>query len=501
MHRPRVEVTARVDMPVLRGDDVTVALAMALHMIGDEGRYLRPLVSGEAPTRAKIILDINDDKGGGWARHVVQLSRRRATVSKLNDMQTPIPEYLADLLDDVRDQDGGDVASYIPELAAADPSRLAIAFCTTSGHVYSAGDADVEFTIQSISKPFVYALAVQELGADAVAEVVGMEPSGEAFNELSLDDNDKRPVNPMINAGAIAVNQLINGEDSTVEERVEKIRVLFSRLAGRELTMDSSLCSSELEGADRNLSIAHMLRSYDIIHDDAHDAVTSYTGQCAILVTVRDLAIMAATLANGGTQPITGEHILDPKTCRLTLAVMSSAGMYDGAGRWMANVGIPAKSGVAGGLIGNLPGQLGIATLSPRLDAQGNSHRGVKIFERLSEDMGMHLMASDYYSAPGIRSITRDGDHTIVRLQGTINFSAAESILHDLTSQTLGGSEMVLDISRVTSFNLVGRRMVKEGLRRFREQGFDVAVYDPEGVLTDLEFSDGTTADTVGALV
>ncbi len=413
-------------------------------------------------------------------------------------MKMPIPDYLQEILDHVRDEDGGEVADYIPELAEADPDRLAIALCTASGHVYEAGpDADVEYTIQSISKPFVFALALQELGPEAVLDVVGLEPSGEAFNELSLDDNDKRPVNPMINAGAIAVNQLINGEDSSVEDRVEKIRDLFSRLAGRELYIDAELSASELEGADRNLSIAHMLRSYDIIKDDAHDAVLSYTHQCSTLVTTRDLSVMSATLANGGTQPVTGERILSAEACRLTLAVMSSAGMYDGAGRWMAGVGIPAKSGVAGGLIGTLPGQLGIATFSPRLDTQGNSVRGVKIFEYLSRDMGLHLMSSDQHSVPGVRSITRDGDQTIIRLQGTINFTAAENILHQLTTHNLGGEELVLDVSRVTSFNRMGRRMVKEGLRRLREGGFECAIYDPEGVVTDLEFSDGTTADTV----
>ncbi len=416
-------------------------------------------------------------------------------------MKMPIPDYLTEILDHVRDEDGGEVADYIPELAEADPERLALALCTTSGNVYSAGEhADVEFTIQSISKPFVYALALQELGTDAVTEVVGLEPSGEAFNELSLDDNDNRPVNPMINAGAIAVNQLINGVDSSVEDRVEKIRDLFSRLAGRDLGIDTDLATSELATADRNLSIAHMLRNYDIIRDGAHDAVRSYTLQCAILVTTRDLAVMSATLATGGIQPVTGEKILSPETCRLTLAMMSSAGMYDGAGRWMAGVGIPAKSGVSGGLIGTLPGQLGIASFSPRLDAQGNSLRGVQIFERLSQDMGLHLMAADQQSVPGVRSITRDSDDTVVRLQGTVNFTAAENILHELNSHTLGGSRLVLDVSRVTSFNRMGRRMIKEGLRRLREDGFQCSIYDPDGVVTNLEFSDGTFVDTVDVL-
>ena len=414
-------------------------------------------------------------------------------------MKTPIPDYLAEILDHVRDEDDGKVADYIPELADADPDRLAVALCTTSGHVYAAGEhADEEYTIQSISKPFVFALALQELGPEAVMEVVGLEPSGEAFNELSLDDNDNRPVNPMINAGAIAVNQLINGEDSSVEDRVEKIRDLFSRLAGRELRIDAELAASELAGADRNLSIAHMLRSYGIIRDEAHDAVLSYTHQCSVLVTTRDLAVMSATLATGGIQPVTGERILSPEACRLTLAVMSSAGMYDGAGRWMAGVGIPAKSGVAGGLIGTLPGQLGIATFSPRLDEQGNSVRGVRIFERLSGDMGLHLMSADREAVPGVRSITRDGEDTIIRLQGAVNFTAAENILHEMKAHSFGGTRLVLDVSRVTSFNRMGRRMVKEGLRRLREEGFECVIFDPEGVVTDLHFSDGTLVETIG---
>lgn len=416
-------------------------------------------------------------------------------------MRPPINDYLADILARVHDEDEGELADYIPELRDATPDRLAVALCTATGHVYSAGEDDeVEFTIQSVSKPFVYAFALEELGAEALAQVVGMEPSGEAFNELSLDRNDMRPVNPMINAGAIAVNQLINGEDSSVRDRVEKIRDLFSRLAGRELTIDEKLCASEMSGADRNLSIAHMLRNYGIIRDEAHDAVLSYTMQCSILVTVRDLAVMSATLANGGVQPVTGERLLSSAVCRTTLAVMSSAGMYDGAGRWMASVGIPAKSGVSGCLIGTLPGQMGIASFSPRLDPQGNSSRGVKIFELLSKDMGLHLMDTDRRSTVGVRSITRHGDSTVVRLQGVINFTAAEAILHELAAHSLEGERLVLDVSRVTGLNRMGRLMIKEGLRRFREAGSSCVIYDPEGVVTNLRLSDGTYVETVDEL-
>ncbi len=407
-------------------------------------------------------------------------------------MKTPIPYYLSEILDQVRGNDAGTVADYIPELAHANPDNLGVALCSATGHVYSAGDAELEFTLQSLSKPFVYALALQELGLEAVRSVVGMEPSGEAFNELSLGE-DKRPVNPMINAGAIVVNQLINGSDSTVEERVEKIRVYFSRLAGRELHIDQKARDSELEFSDRNLSLAHMIRSYGMIEDDAHDAVDSYIQQCSVAVDVRDLAVMSATLANGGRQPVTREKILDADVCRLTLAVMSSCGMYDGAGRWMAEVGIPAKSGVSGGLMGTLPGQLGVATLSPRLNAEGNSVRGVEAFKILSRDMGLHLMSTENrFGVHPVRAVEMDDDVAVIHLQGHINFTAAEAILYELQSRDLENLRTALDLSQVSGFHRVGRRMLKEGLRRLRESGSDIAVIDPDGMLTDLEMADGT---------
>ncbi len=407
-------------------------------------------------------------------------------------MPTPVPEYLDHLLEQVRDDDSGELADYIDELAAADPDKLGVALCTTSGNLYSVGDDDYEFTIQSISKPFVYALALEELGAAEVHKYVGVEPSGEAFNAISLEEGTHRPANPMINAGAIAVNQLINGAESSVKARVEKIRAFFSKLAGRELTIDESLVESEIGTAHRNLAIAHLLREFGMVQDQAHDAIESYTQQCAVLVTVRDLATMAATLANGGVQPITGERVCSAAAARITQAVMTSAGMYDGSGRWMVNVGIPAKSGVAGGLIGTMPGQLGLASLSPRLNEQGNSVRGVKIFREMSASLGLNLMGADYYTAPGIRSVERREDCTVVVLQGMINFTAAEKILHDLSNERIVGGTLVLDVSNVTSFNKAGRLLIKEGLRQLRDEGYEVSIYDPDSAMPDYEFSDGT---------
>ena len=407
-------------------------------------------------------------------------------------MPTPVPEYLDHLLEQVRNDDSGELADYIDELAAADPEKLGVALCTTSGNLYSAGDDDCEFTIQSISKPFVYALALEELGAAEVHKYVGVEPSGEAFNAISLEEDTHRPANPMINAGAIAVNQLINGAESSVQERVEKIRAFFSKLAGRELRIDASLVESELANAHRNLAIAHLLREFGMVQDQAHDAIDSYTQQCSVLVTVRDLAAMAATLANGGVQPVTGERVCSAAAARITQAVMTSAGMYDGSGQWMVNVGIPAKSGVAGGLIGTMPGQLGLASLSPRLNEQGNSVRGVRIFREMSASLGLNLMGADYYTAPGIRSVERREDCTVVVLQGMINFTAAEKILHDLSGERIVGGTLVLDVSNVTSFNKAGRLLIKEGLRQLRDEGYEVSIYDPDSAMPDYEFSDGT---------
>lgn len=413
-------------------------------------------------------------------------------------MQTPIGDYLAEILDSVRDDDSGAVADYIPELAAADPTPLGAAACTTQGRIYSAGDDEHEFTIQSISKPFVYAIALQECGVEAVLGKVGMEPSGEAFNELSLDGTTHQPVNPMINAGAITVNQMINGEDSDVDDRVDVIVDYFSRLAGRPLAVDERVTGSELDTADRNLALAHMLRSYGIVTDSATDAVTSYTRQCSVLVTVKDLAVMGATLALGGVQPVTGEQVLDPLVCRQVQAVMASAGMYDGAGKWMASVGIPAKSGVAGGLMGTLPGQLGIATFSPRLDASGNSVRGIKVFRQLSDSMGMHLMSSVARHGTAVRSVRQRGLFTVFRLQGGLDFTGAEEFLNAAATRKITTNRVVVDMRRVNGCNPVGRRMVKEGLRRMKEDGLRVSVLDPDSMLGERVYEDGTEVETTG---
>ena len=415
-------------------------------------------------------------------------------------VESPISHYLEHVLDEVRHIDDGEVSEGLPRIDTGNPTELAAAVCTVTGNVYAVGDADVPFTIQSISKSFVYALALQKIGREKVFETVGTEASGEPFNELSLDQETNRPMNPMINAGAIAINQLINGENSSVEDRVELIRAFLSELAGHELKVNEEVIDSELEGSNRNLAIAHMLASHGVIHDDPRQAVISYQRQCSVEVTVRDLAVMSATLANGGVQPVTGKRVLEQDACRLTLAMMGTAGMYDGSGRWMSTVGIPAKSGVSGGLLGTLPGELGLATLSPRLDPKGNSVRGVEIFERFSEEMGLHLMASDPIGVHAVRAIEEGDSESVIQLQGSMHFASTERALDTVSDHEFTGGRIVLDVSRVTSFRRVSRTMILEGLRHLREDGFEVAIHDPNEVIGDMKFSDGTRPEVVDEL-
>jgi glutaminase len=409
-------------------------------------------------------------------------------------MRSPVPDYLLEVAEAVREDDGGAVADYIPQLAEASPDTLAIAVTTVNGRTHAAGDVDVEFSIQSISKPFAYAAAIMDRGLERVLRTVGLEPSGEAFNELSLETGTHRPKNPMINAGAIATHQLLLGEDADEDARVERALDFFSRLAGRPLAVDRAVYESEMATADRNFAIAHMLRTHGVIAGAAHDVVDGYTRQCSITVTAADLSVMAATLACGGVQPVTGERVVDAATARHTLAVMAGSGMYDAAGSWLTTVGIPAKSGVSGGLIGALPGQVGIGAMSPRLDEHGNSVRGVKMFERLSRDMGMHLMQPSTGRSDPVRDVRREADRIVYELQGSVDFTDAEAIVERLAGD--GGAErVVFDTARVDHFTDVGRRVVLEGLRRLRLDGRPVSLVDPAGRLPDPDLGDGTYPD------
>lgn len=408
-------------------------------------------------------------------------------------MRSPLPDYLTEVLEACTDT-SGEMADYIPELANVDPDRLAITLVTAEGAVYSVGDDDVEFTIQSISKPFVYGLALQERGFDAVLDVIDVEPSGEAFNEVSLERNTGRPLNPMINAGALAAHALVL-HDREPGTAVESIRSLLSTLAGRDLEVDEKVAASELDNSYRNVAIANLLRGYDVFRDDPDEIVEGYIRQCSVTVTTKDLAMMAATLAAGGVQPATGEQVFSREVVRQVLSVMATCGMYDAAGDWLSTVGIPAKSGVSGGIIGILPGQLGIAAYSPRLDEHGTSVRGVAAFERLSQDMNLHLMDAPMVSHSVLRRRRKyeEGTEafTLLELHGDIQFTNTEGLVRAVVEDPVETSLVAFDLSLVRTVFPIGRRMLLEVLRRLHLDGVQVAVVDPDVHLPDPDAWDG----------
>jgi glutaminase len=337
---------------------------------------------------------------------------------------------------------------------------------------------------------------------------VGVEPSGEAFNEISLESATGRPLNPMINAGAITVHSLAGAEDLNPTERVERVLHGLSAFAGRRLKMDETVCASEMEHAHRNLAIAHMLRSHNVLTKDPRAVVDGYTRQCSVLVTTRDLAMMAATLANRGMNPLSGEQVVPEPVVRQVLSVMFSCGMYDAAGDWATQVGIPAKSGVAGGLIGALPGQIGMATFSPRLDGHGNSVRGVSLFERFSSDMGLHVMEVPAAARAVVRShhVVGSGPNAlrILQLQGGIGFAGAERVVREAMNISPSDVRVALDLTRVHSIDDVARRMLLEVTRRLTLDGHEVHLVDPESIMPDPDPGDGgrvTVVDNVDQAV
>ena len=296
----------------------------------------------------------------------------------------PIQSAVEQVLDEVGTDDSGELADYIPELSQVDRSAVGIAIVGVGGRTFTAGDADATFTIQSVSKPFAYALALEHLGFDRVLEKVGVEPSGEPFNAISLEQETGRPKNPMINAGAIVAASLL--PEGVAHEGLE-------RFAGHPLVVDGSVFRSELETGHRNRALAHLALAAGVLGKPVDVATQDYFAQCSLVVSAFDLALMAATLANAGRNPLTDDQVVSEPVARWTLAVMASCGMYDGSGEWMARVGLPAKSGVGGGIVAVDPGLFGVGTFSPPLDTQGTSVRGQRMLTSLSQRYGLHAFA------------------------------------------------------------------------------------------------------------
>lgn len=316
-----------------------------------------------------------------------------ALLSGIKSAASPFRTYLQDLHAKFAGNHDGAVATYIPELAKADPKWFGVSVVTLTGSQYNVGDHAQRFTIQSVSKAFMYGLALEDHGREKTLTKVGVEPTGDAFNSIiKLDQGTNRPHNPMVNAGAIATAGLIKGTD--LPEKVGRMLDMFEKYAGRRLEVDIGVYASEKTTGHRNRALAHLMRNFNMIGDNIDEILDLYFQQCSLLVTSHDLAMMGVTLANQGVNPVTGARAIAPEYIQDVLSVMYTCGMYDYAGQWVYDVGIPAKSGVGGGICAVVSGKMGIGTFSPLLDAKGNSVRGVKVCETLSRELRLHLFSA-----------------------------------------------------------------------------------------------------------
>lgn len=432
--------------------------------------------------------------------------------------KSPIQDYLQALHARFSGLKEGKVADYIPELALADPEWFGICIATPDGHVYEVGDCSQAFTIQSVSKPLTYGLALEQHGEADVLDKIGVEPSGDAFNAISLHPQSGTPLNPLINAGAIAACSLIAGDN--VDEKTAAILETFSRYAGRPLDIDHKVYQSESDTGHRNRAIGWMLRNFSVIESDPTATLEAYFQQCSIRVTCRDLAIMGATLANGGVNPITGQRAIPEKFVANVLSVMATCGMYDASGDWLYRTGLPAKSGVGGGIMAVQPGRLGIAVFSPRLDAQGNSVRGLAVCRALTAELGLHMFDASQRAVPAIRRATtrrsvksnqrrtqQANDYLlsvgkklrVYNLHGALTFALIEPLVRSMTQESASTEvfivnlKLVQGIDRAAAHFLTGLRAELTGLGKlfiFTEAGACWQQLIDAGVDREAFFSD-----------
>lgn len=405
-------------------------------------------------------------------------------------MTTPIDDFLATLLAEIRPITEGAPASYIPELAKADPGLCGIAIATVDGAVHLAGDAAHPFTIQSISKAFVYGHALEVHGRERVLAQVGVEPSGDSFNSIALDMVHKRPFNPMVNSGAIATAELIEGADTT--GRRAALEAMFARFAGRPLPLDAATYQSEKATGHRNRAIAWMMLSAGMLRRDPEEVLDLYFRQCSYAVTARDLAVMGAALANDGINPLTGERALPADYVPDVLTVMNSCGMYNYAGQWAYEIGLPAKSGVSGAILAVIPGQAGIAIFSPPIDTNGNSVRGVAACRRIAEAFGLHL----FRTHPDPRGVIRyelDGGQVrskrtrslgqmqaldgaggrirVLEVQDALYFGSVDRLLRRAEDLAREADYLILDVRRVTRADAAACRLLADFQRTLQARG------------------------------
>ncbi|HYO44162.1 MAG TPA: glutaminase A, partial [Candidatus Limnocylindrales bacterium] len=385
------------------------------------------------------------------------------------DLVSPVVAFLRRAHERHLANDEGTVATYIPELGVADPEAFGIVVATVDGAVYEVGDTRTPFTIQSMAKPLTYATILDIHGVDAVRDRIGVEPTGDAFNAISLSPATGMPLNPMVNAGAItAVGMVPEGRFPGDASRTGHLLASLGRFAGRPLAVDEAVYRSERDTGHRNRAIANLLRGTGALDDDPEAVLEAYFRLCSVAVDARDLALIAATLAAGGRHPLTGAVAAGEDTVRDVLSVMATCGMYDGAGEWLFEVGLPAKSGVSGGIFAVLPGQIGIGVWSPRLDARGNSVRGVAVCRDLAKEFDLHLVrgvrpigavrtrttvarqpSKRGRTLPERERLTTDAGRSLVlELQGAIGFVAVETLAREATADPEQPAAVVIDLRR-----------------------------------------------------
>lgn len=309
----------------------------------------------------------------------------------------PSPADLAAVVQEAhaafKDLKDGANADYIPELTKVPSELFGVAIVTVEGAVYAAGDVDYAFSIQSVSKPFTAALVMQQQGAAAVSQKIGVEPTGLVFNSvLATQIIPQVSVNPLVNSGAIASVSMVKADSA--QQRFDTILEWFDRLSAAKLTVIEDVYQSEAATNQRNRAHAYLLAASERIYSDPMEATDVYTRQCSIGVTAKQLAIMGATLANGGVNPVTKERVLDVQYVPKVLSVMLTAGFYNESGIWSYTAGLPAKTGVGGGIVAVVPGRMAIVGFSPRLNAAGNSIRSMKAIEYLSDKFGLSIFGS-----------------------------------------------------------------------------------------------------------
>jgi glutaminase len=330
--------------------------------------------------------------------HSPQSVAERGHWTYISTGHLPEPEMVQKLVSDAharfKSNTDGENSQVYPALARVPSDLFGLCIVGTNGSVYAAGDVGHDFSIMSVSKPFVFALVCEQIGPEEARKKIGANATGLPFNSLAaVEQSPDGRTNPMVNAGAIATTSLVPG--ATADEKWQFIHDGLSRFAGRTLPLNDEVYASASETNFRNRGIARVLQSYGRIYCDAMQATDLYTRQCSLNVSARDLAVMGATLADGGVNPLTRERVVDTSVCHYTLVVMATAGLYETSGDWLYDIGVPGKSGIGGGIVAVSPGKGGFGSFAPRLDAAGNSVKGQLAAKLISQTVGMDLFVSN----------------------------------------------------------------------------------------------------------